>query len=155
MVHYDISKDLSTVCVPTSYGHSTPISDEQKYSLVVEGALHERFRIVFDHPVLTKPMGFFWRSLTVESLLEELLLYFDERVGSRERSNLEKDMHLFREAVDTQVGRCENASDPRAEWNLGMKRVDILGKERKFHGIYLDSDTSNRDYHTLHVVFGE
>ena len=155
MVHYDISKDPSTVCVPTSYGRSTPISDEQKHSLVVEGALHDRLQIVFDHPVFTKPMGFFWKSLTVESLLEKLFLYFEERVGSREGSNLKEYMQLFREAVDTQVERCETASDPRAEWNLGMKRVDILGKERKFHGIYLDSDTSNRDFHTLHVVFGE
>ena len=154
MVHYDISKDLSTARVPGLCGRSTLISYEQMHSLAVEGALHERFHIVFDHPVLASTIDF-EGSPTVEDLLDALYSHFDKRAGSREMSNLMEDMYLFRNAVDTQVKRCEAAFDARTEWDRGMKRVDILGKGRKFHGIYLDSDTSISDYLTLRVVFGE
>ena len=52
-VHYNISKDPSTACVSTC-SISSPISNEQKNYLVVEGApQNTSFRIVFDHPVLT------------------------------------------------------------------------------------------------------
>ena len=63
-------------------------------------------------------------------------------------------MNLWKVASDTQVKRCQDVLDSDAEWAQGMKRVDILGKECKFQGVYLDSSFIG-DHLTLHVVFGK
>jgi len=151
-IHYDVSKGSNDVRISRPYGPSIPITEEQKRSLVVEGTLHRRFRVVVDHPGLTSTIDI-EGSLTVEDLFEELHSHFHQRVRPGEMSNLKKDMNLFQVAVDTQVKRCAAALDGHAEWDRGMKRVDILGKECKFRGIYLDTSYIS-DRLTFYVVFG-
>lgn len=152
-IHYDVSKDLNTVCVSKPYGFSTSITNEQRYSPVVEDTLHRNFRIEFDHPVLTSTIDF-KGTLTVGDLLEELHSHFHAWVGSREMSKLEGDGTYCHAATIARTKRCEAAFDTRAEWGRGMKRVDILGKETKFRGIYLNTSCIS-DYLTLYVVFGK
>lgn len=155
-IHYDVSKDLDHVRVSRPRGHSAPITDEQKRSLVVEGVPHMNFRIVIDnldHPGLPGHIDF-EGTLTVGGLLDELHSEFHQRVGARELSDLRKDMNVYHAAVSAQVKRCGTAFDGHTEWERGMKRVDILGKESKFHGIYLDPSYID-DCLTLHVVFGK
>ena len=142
-IYYDLSKDLSAV----------RITDEQWCSLVVEGAPHKRFRIAFDHPALTSTIEF-EGSLTVEDLLNELHSHFRKRPRPREMSELKKDMHLYQMTIQTQVKRCQTAFDPHAEWDQGLERVDFLGRECKFRGIYLDASPTS-DHLTLRVVFGK
>lgn len=149
-IRYDLSKDLDTIRVSGPYG---PITDEQRCSLVVEGAPHKSFRVMFDHSVLTSIIEL-EGPLMIEDLLRELHSHFRRPPSSREMSDLRKDMYLCRAAVETRVKRCEAAFDPRAEWDRGMKRIDILGRECKFRGIYLDT-SSISDYLKLCVVFGK
>ena len=152
-INYDVSEDPGNARVSMFYGKSTPITREQKRSLVVEGTLHRRFRIVFDHPALTRTVEF-QKAPTVGDLLAELHWHFYDRVGPGEMYDLKKDMDHYSMAIRTQKKRCNATFDPDVEWNRGMKRVDILGKESKFRGIYLDS-SSTSSYLTLHVVFGK
>lgn len=152
-VNFDVSKVQIDVRVSKFCGNSAFITDEQKDSLVVEGALHGHFRIEFDHPGLTGSMGF-RRALTVGDLLLGLHKYFHERIGQTEKYHLEKDMDLWKVASDTQVKRCQDMYDPRLEWDLGMKRVDVLGKKSKLRGVYLDPSAFG-DHLTLRVVFGK
>jgi len=146
-IYYDLSKDLNNVRGP--YG---PISDEQMRSLVIQGAPHGNFRIAFDHPGLTSSIDF-EGPLMIEDLLEELHSHFDKRISSKEKTKIEKNMYLYQMAINTQVKRCRATFDPQAEWDRGMKRVDILGKECKFCGIYLDGYVGG--YYVLRVVFGK
>ena len=153
-VHCDISESPINVCVSKIWGNSVPITEEQKLSLVVEGALHGRFRVRFDHPGLTRTWLDFEGILTVRDLLTEIHWHFHERIGHREKRHLKKDMNLWKVASDTQVKRCQDALESDTEWKQGMKRVDILGKECKFQGVYLDSSFIG-DHLTLHAVFGK
>ena len=151
-VHYDVSKGLSDIRVSKLRGPKIPISDEQKQSLVVEGVSRGTFHVVFDHPGLTSTIEF-KGTLTVGDFLEELHSHMDERVGDVEMFNLKKDSHCYQTAGETQVKRCQAAFNRDAEWDRGMKRVDILGKKCKFHGIYLDTSRAG-NHLTLGVVFG-
>ncbi|KAF9648464.1 hypothetical protein BDM02DRAFT_3115369 [Thelephora ganbajun] len=152
-VHYDVSEDPSTARVSTLLGLSAPISYEQKSSLVIEGVPHGAFRIVFDHPALTSTIKF-EGSLTIGELLKQLYSHLHKQVGSREMSTLKEDRNFYTVAVKTQSKRCGAAFDARAEWNQGIKRVDVLGKECQFRGVYLGTSPIN-DRITLHVVFGK
>ena len=146
-IYYDLSKDLNSVHGPYSL-----ISDEQMHSLVVQGAPHGNFRIAFDHPALISTIKF-ERPLVIGDLLKALHSHFNKRPSSREKTNIERDMYLLQTAVDTQIKRCQATFDPQAEWDRGMKRVDILGKECKFCGVYLDGYVGG--YDVLRVVFGK
>jgi hypothetical protein len=143
MVHYDVSEDPIEV----------RLTHEQKRSPVVEGAPHSRFRIAFGHPALVHTIDF-EESLTVGDLLTELHSHFHERVGHGEKYELEKHMDLCGAAVRARTKRCGAAFDAHVEWNRGMKRVDMLGRECKFRGVYLDP-SSISDHLTLRVVFGK
>ena len=151
-IHYDVLKDPGNARVSKLYGQSAPITNEQKRSLVVEGALHTRFRIVFDHPALTRTIELH-ATPTVGDFFAQLRSYFYEPVWDGEKYDLQKDPNHFSEAVKAQKKRCDATFDPDVAWRQGMKRVDILGKKTKFRGIYLDS-SSTSDYLTLRVVFG-
>jgi len=153
-VHCDISESPIDVCVSKVWGNSAPITEEQKRSLVVDGALHRRFRVRFDHPGLTPTWLDFQGILTVRDLLMEIHWHLHERIGHGEKHHLKKDMNLWKVASDAQVKRCQDALESDAEWKRGMKRVDILGKECKFQGVYLDSSFIG-DHLTLHAVFGK
>jgi len=150
----DVSEYPINVCVSKLWSNSAPITEEQKRSLVVEGALHRRFRVKFDHPGLTRTWLDFQGILTIRDLLTEIHWHFHERIGHGEKNHLKKDMNLWKVASDTQVKRCQDVLDCDAEWKRGMKRVDILGKECKFHGVYLGSSFIG-DHLTLRVVFGK
>jgi hypothetical protein len=151
-VQCDISNDPIDARISKSCGRNTSLTPEQKRSPVVEDALHSHFRVMFDHPGLADTIDFHG-SPTVGDLLTELHSHFHERVGSGEKSNL-KQLGLYQAAITAQTKRCEAAFDGHTEWNRGMKRVDILGKECKFHGVYLDS-SSISDHLALRVVFGK
>ena len=152
-IHYDVSKDPSDARVSKPRGAKSPITDEQKRSLVVEGTPHRAFLAVFDDPVLTSTIELSG-SLTVGDFLERLYSHMHTRAGHDETSNLKKDMDRYSAAVTTQIRRCRTASNRHTEWERGMKRVDMLGKECKFYGIRLDPSCAG-DYHTLYVEFGK
>ena len=153
-VHCDLSKDPIRVRVSGLCGRGARITPEQDRSPVVEGALHSHFRIMFDHPILERYIDY-TEPLTVGDLLAELHLHLHKRVRSGEMHDLKNDMDLYQTAVNTQVKRCGAAFDSHAEWDQGMKRIDMLGKESKFCGVYLDSSAPVSDYLTLRVVFGK
>ena len=152
-VHCDLSEYPIDVCVSKLWGGSAPITEHQKQFVVVEGALHQRFRVMFDHPGLTRNWIDFRGILTIRDLLAEMHWHFHDRIGQGEESHLKKHMNLWEVASGTQVKRCQDELDSDAEWRRGMKRVDILGKECKFQGVYLDPSFVG-DYLTLHVVLG-
>jgi len=152
-VHYDASKHPSTARAKFC-GRNTPISREQMDSLVVEGALHRCFRVMIDHPALTRTIDFKEGSPTVGDFLTELYSHLQEQVGSEEKLTLEGFPSPFIAALKAQMKRCEAAPDFSAEWKRGMKRIDVLGEECKFRGVYLDS-TPAGDYLVLNVLFGK
>ena len=152
-IHYDISKDLSEIYVSKLHGSGPRITPEQERSRVVEGPSPEKYHVAFDHHFFTKTKRFSGTP-RIKDLLEWLHSYFHERVTTGEESELKEDMDLYQLAVKTQRKRCGTTTDRKAEWDKGMKRVDILGKDSKFRGIYLDTSAIN-DHLTLRVVFGK
>lgn len=152
-LHYDVSKDPHTAAVST-FGVTTSISIEQKNFPVVGGALvHTAFEIVFNHPILINTIKCD-TSLTVGELVKHLYSHFHKRVGAGEMSSIEQDADLYTAAVKHQNKRCQAMFDVGAEWNKGMKRIDVLGKECKFRGLELDA-TSAHDRLLLRVTFGK
>jgi len=150
-VHYDVSKGLQTACI-SACGLDTPISNEQKNFPVVKGAPpNARLRIVpaDQHPVLTQTIERD-SSLTIGELIKLLHSYFHEPLGSEEASSLRSNVDLYPVAIKNQQKRCKAASDPDEEWSMGMKKIDVLGKECKFRGVELDAAPL-----TLYVAFGK
>ena len=152
-VHYDISKDLSEIYVSKVPGTGPRITFEQERYRVVEGPSPKNYHVAFDHPFFMRTKRFNGTP-RIKDLLEWLHSYFHERVTAGEESDLKGDMDLYQLAVTTQRKRCGATADRKAEWDKGMKRVDILGKECKFRGIYLDT-SAIKDHLTLRVVFGK
>lgn len=152
-IQYDISKEPHKAQVSTCRV-STAISREQRNSPVIEGALQPtNLTIEFDHPFLINNI----RTntyLTIGDLLEQLHAHFHKQAGSREMADIQQDMELYSTAIHSQKKRCRAAFDPDVEWNQGMKRIDILGKECKFQGVELDA-SSGSDNLTLRIAFGK
>ena len=150
-LHYDVSRSPHTACISTC-GINTSITPQQKGSPIVEGALlYTSFRIEFNHPILRSTIDCD-SSMTISDLITELHSHFQRRLGSRETANLNRDMTLCTAAFNNQKKRCQATFDPNAEWSLGMKRVDVLGKESKLRGIELDAINGPL---TLRVTFGK
>jgi hypothetical protein len=150
-LHYDLSKGLHTAYI-SKRGIGSPITPEEKDSVVVEGAMpHTRFRIAFNHPVLASIDCD--ASLTIGGLIELLHLHFHNPLRHREMSALKPLMELYLAAMRNMGKRCEASLNCPVEWDEGLKRIDVLGKERKFRGIELD--TTSHNYVTLRVAFGK
>ena len=153
-IHYDISDDPRTACIISNYGTPTALFPEESGSLVVEGvAPHTNFQIRFDHPAESiktiKPGS----ALTIGGLIELLHSHLHKRLKSQEKATIESSIRLHPPAIIRQRKRCLAASNPDAEWNKGMRRIDALGDACKFNGVEMlahDSDTI-----TLRVKFGE
>ena len=153
-IHYDVSKDPNTAYIST-LGVSVPISNEQKNYQVVEGALPNiDLCIVFDHPILTDTFECD-SSLTIGELIQLLYAHFHQGLESSEMTNLRGDVNFYPAAVKNQEKRCRAAFDHKKEWSEGMKRIDVLGRKCKFHGVELDATSSTHNYFTIRVVFGK
>jgi hypothetical protein len=149
-LHYDVAENPHTAYV-SAHGIIAPL-DEQRDRPVIEGALPDTsLHIVFNHPSVTKKIKCD-ASLTIEMLIELLHSYFLHVLGEKEKTELAANMELYAAAVTNQQKRCRAAFDPKLEWSQGMKRIDLLGKTRKFCGVTLDATSSN-SHLTLHVEF--
>ena len=93
---------------------------------------------------------------TIENLIQLLHDHFQQPLGSKETSKLERDMKLYQSAVNNCCERCRTEDDPDDAWweGSGMKRIDVLGKECKFRGVELDLTPANNRL-ILRVALGK